>query len=79
MRVTICFCKEEQYKGHVIQVTTEKDNSVYPWKPLCRILNGARELVKQIDWQIRYTTPELAEKAGLLIAKKWIDVGMLNL
>ena len=66
---------EERYKGHVIRITTEKDNSAFPWKPLCRILNGARELVKQIDWQIGYTTPELAEKAGLLIAKKWIDAG----
>jgi hypothetical protein len=64
---------EEQYKGHVIQVTTEKDDSAYPWKPICRILDGAsRELIKQIDWQIGYDTPDQAEKAGMLISKKWI-------
>ena len=26
-------------KEHVIQVTTEKDSSAYPWKPNCRILD----------------------------------------
>jgi hypothetical protein len=58
---------------HVIQVTTEKDDSAYPWKPICRILDGAsRELIKQIDWQIGYDTPDQAEKAGMLISKKWI-------
>ena len=68
---------EEQYKGHVIRVTTEKDNSAFPWKPICRILDGtSREFIKQIDWQIGYETPEQAEKAGLLISKKWIDAGM---
>ena len=79
MRVTICFCKEEQYKGHVIQVTTEKDNSVLSVEATLQNTKWSERLVKQIDWQIRYTTPQLAEKAGLLIAKKWIDVGMLNL
>jgi hypothetical protein len=34
---------EEVYKGHVIQVTTKKDSSAYPWKPICRILDGASE------------------------------------
>jgi hypothetical protein len=67
---------EEQYKGHVIRVTTAKDNSAYPWKPICRILDGAsREFIKQIDWEIGYDTSEQAEKAGLLISKKWIDAG----
>jgi hypothetical protein len=66
---------EEQYKGHVIQVTTEKDNSPYPWKPICRILAASRELIKQLDWPIGYNTPEQAEKVGLLFSKKWIDAG----
>ena len=66
---------EERYKGHVIQITTEKDNSTFPWKPICRILDGAtREFIKQIDWQIGYDTPDQAEKAGLLISKKWVEV-----
>ena len=27
---------EEQYKGHVIRVTTKKDNSAFPWKPFLK-------------------------------------------
>jgi hypothetical protein len=66
---------EEQYTGHVIRITTERDNSTFPWKPICRILDGAtRAVTKEIDWQIGYDTLERAEKAGLLISKKWIDV-----
>jgi hypothetical protein len=42
----------------------------------CRILDGAsREFIKQIAWQIGYDTPDRAEKAGLIISKKWIDAG----
>ena len=67
---------EEQYKGHVIRVTTEKDNSAFPWKPICRVLDGvSREFIKQIDWPIRYDTSAQAEKVGLMISKKWIDAG----
>ena len=67
---------EEHYKGHVIRVTTEKDNSAYPWKPICRILDGAAGEFQRLDWPIGYTTSEQAEKAGLLVSKKWIDAGM---
>ena len=71
---------EEQYKGHVIQVTTEKDDNSFPWKPICRILDGAsREIIKHIDWQIGYDTLEQAQKVGLLVSKKWIDAGKPNL
>ena len=67
---------EEQYKGHVIRVTTEKDNSAFPWNPICRILDGAsREFINQFDWPIGYETADQAEKAGMLISKKWIDAG----
>jgi hypothetical protein len=67
---------EEQYKGHVLRVTTEKDNSTFPWKPVCRILDGvSREFIKQLDWPIGYDTPEQAEKVGLIVSKKWIDAG----
>ena len=67
---------EEEYKGHVIRVTTEKDNSAFPWKPICTILDGTgREFVKQLDWPIGYKTPEQAEKVGLMVSKKWIDAG----
>jgi hypothetical protein len=73
---TLSAFMEEQYKGHVIRVTTEKDNSAYPWKPICKILDGAgREFIRQLDWPIGYKTPEQAEKVGLIISKKWIDAG----
>ena len=71
---------EEQYKGHVIQVTTEKDDSLFPWKPICRILDGgSREFIKQLYWKIGYDMSSQAENAGLLISKKWIDAGKPNL
>ena len=70
---------EEQYKGHVIRVTTEKDKGAYPWKPICRIHGAAREFIKQLDWPIGYDTSDQAEKVGLMISKKWIDAGKPNL
>jgi len=67
---------KEKYKGHVLRVTTEKDNGAYPWKPICRILDGApREFMKQLDWPLGYGTSVQAEKVGLMISKKWIDAG----
>jgi hypothetical protein len=70
---------EEQYKGYVIRVTTEKDNSAFPWKPLCGILDGgSRELIKQLDWQIGYDTSDQAEKVGMLLSKKWIEARKPN-
>ena len=70
---------EEQYKGHVIRITTERDNSAFPWKPICKILDRAsRAIIKEIDWQLSYDTLERAEKAGLIISKKWIDVQKRN-
>ena len=65
---------EEQYKGHIIRVTTEKNNSAFPWIPICRILDEASQaVIKQIDWQLGYDTPGQAEKVGLIISKKWVD------
>jgi hypothetical protein len=70
---------EEQYKGHVIQVTTENSNSPYPWKPICRILGrGDRKFIKQLHWSLGYKTPEEAEKVGLMISTRWIDDGKLK-
>ena len=34
--------------------------------------------MKEIDWQLGYDTLERAEKAGLIISKKWIDVQKRN-
>ena len=66
---------EEPYKGHVIRITTERDNSSFPWKPICKIIDRAsRAIIKEIDWQLSYDTLERAEKAGLIISTKWIDL-----
>jgi hypothetical protein len=71
---------EEVYKGHIIRVTAEKNDSSFPWKPICRILDGgSRELIKQFDWEIGYETADQAKKVGLLVSKKWIDAGKPNL
>jgi hypothetical protein len=40
---------------------------------------ASREFIKQIDWEIGYDTPDQAEKAGMLISKKWIDAAKPNL
>ena len=62
---------EERYKGQVIRVTTEKDNSAYPWKPICKILDGtSREVIKQIDWQIGYATLDQGMKDLMFIGKE---------
>jgi hypothetical protein len=69
---------EKIYKGHLIQITVEKDDDVRPWNPTCRVLDGASlELIKQFDWHVGYATPDQAEKIGLLLSKKWIDAGKL--
>jgi len=71
---------EQQYKGYTIRVTIKHDNSQFPWKPICRIMySGSREIIKQLDWDHGYALPDQAEKAGLLISKKWIDAGKPNL
>ena len=65
---------EERYKGQVIRVTTENDKGAYPWKPICKILDGtSREVIKEIDWQIGYKTPDQAENVGMLLSKKWVE------
>ena len=77
---TIHAFMEERYKAYVIRVTTEKDNSAFPWKPICRILDGATgKLVKEIDWQIGYDSPDQAEKVGLILTRKWVDAQKRNL
>jgi hypothetical protein len=70
--------KKKNTKGTVSesQQKREKDKGVYPWKPICGILDGAAREFQRLDWPIGCTTSEQAEKAGLLVSKKWIDAGM---
>ena len=36
----------------------------------------SRELIKQLDWDIGYDTPDQAEKIEIVVfSKKWIDAG----
>jgi hypothetical protein len=67
---------EEHYKGHTIMVTTGHPDK-NRWKPTCKIkfTEGSRELIKDLDWDLSYDTPEEAERVGLLVSKKWIDSG----
>jgi hypothetical protein len=71
---------EEHYKGNIILVTAGDPNDKYKWKPTCKIkfTEGSRELIKDLQWDLRYETPEEAERVGLLVSKKWIDLGKPN-
>ena len=71
---------EEHYKGNIILVTAGDPNDKYKWKPTCKIkfTEGSRELIKDLQWDLRYETPEEAEGVGLLVSKKWIDLGKPN-
>jgi hypothetical protein len=68
--------------GHTKGTSSEsppKNDSSFPWKPICRIMDGAsREFIKQLDWEIGYETSDRAKKVGLLVSKKWIDAGKPN-
>ena len=67
-------CMEEQYKGHVIRVTTEKDGRPFPWNQFAEYWMERREsLLNRSTGRFGYDTPDQAEKAGMLISKKWID------
>ena len=64
---------EEHYKGHIIVVVAGPDNK-QKWRPTCRILTEeTRTLVKDLMWVLDYDTQEQTERAGVLIAQKWID------
>jgi len=42
---------------------------------MIKFTDGSRELIKDLDWDLSYDTPEEAERVGLLVSKKWIDSG----
>ena len=71
---------EEHYKGHTILVTTGHPDNKNRWKPTCKIKfnKRSRELTKDLEWDLSYETPEEAERVGLLVSKKWIDLGKPN-
>ena len=71
---------EEHYKGHIILVTTGQPDDEYKWKPTCKIKlpENSREIIKDLPWDLTYDTPQEAERVGLLVAKKWIDLGKPN-
>jgi hypothetical protein len=71
---------EEHYKGHIILVTTGQPDDKYRWKPTCKIkfTDGSQELIKDLQWDLSYETSEEAERVGLLVSRKWIDLGKPN-
>jgi hypothetical protein len=71
---------EEHYKGHIILITTGDPDDKTRWKPTCKIkfIADYREVIKDLEWDLSYDTPEQAERVGLLVSKKWIDAGKPN-
>lgn len=65
---------EQQYNGHVIVLAAAGPNTKFKWTISCIILEEhSRKPIKNLDWTLDYDSREEAERAGLLIAKKWID------
>jgi hypothetical protein len=65
--------------NHVIRLKREQNKGWVLWTNSRIMYEGSPELIKQLDWDIGYDTPDRAEKAGLIISKKWIDAGKPNL
>jgi hypothetical protein len=64
---------EHRYLDHIILVTAAGPSINFRWKPNCAILaEGSRKLIKLLEWDLDYDSPEEAERIGLIVAKKWI-------
>ena len=71
---------KEHYKGHIILVTTVHPDDKHGWNPTftIRFSDSSRKLIKVLKWDLDYGTPKEAERIGLLVAKKWLDLGKPN-
>ena len=67
---------EEHYKDTIVLITTSPVGKNFRWKPTCKIkfLKGGREVLEEINLVLDYDTVEQAERAGLVFAKKWVDL-----
>ncbi|MQB02034.1 MAG: hypothetical protein GEU78_17530 [Actinobacteria bacterium] len=65
---------EHHYKDHIIVISAAGPGHKFKWKPNCIILaKGCRTVIKQLEWDLDYESPQEAEQIGLYVAKKWID------
>jgi hypothetical protein len=72
---------EEHYRGTVILVTAGPADRESKWKSTCKIkfMQGAREVVKDLELALDYDAVEQAERAGMVFSKKWVDAVKPNL
>ena len=62
-------------RGHYPRHNREGQQRIFVETNLHNTGWSTREVIKTIDWQLGYDAPDQAEKAGLIISKKWIDAG----
>lgn len=72
---------EEHYKGTIILVTAGPADRESKWKLTCKIkfMQGAREVLKELELVLDYDTVEQAERAGMVFSKIWVDAVKPNL
>jgi hypothetical protein len=72
---------EEHYKGTIILVTAGPADRESKWKSTCKIkfMQGAREVLKDLELVLDYDTVEQAERAGMVFSKNWVDAVKPNL
>ena len=67
---------EIRYKNHSIEVTSECTKKL-KWKPTCRVRAVGQTLSKELEWDVDYATSEQAERVGLIVSKKLIDIAAI--
>ena len=67
---------EEPYKDATILITTLRSAQGLRWRSTCAVkfLKGGREAVEYLQLDLDYDTAQQAERAGLVFAKKWVDL-----
>ena len=67
---------EEHYKDAVILVTTTPSAKGLRWRSNCAVkyAKDAKEAVEYLKLDLDYDTAKQAERAGLVFAKKWVDL-----
>ena len=66
---------EEQYNGAVILVKTTPSVKGLRWRATSEVkyLKDGRETVEHLKLDLEYDSPQQAERANLVFAKKWVD------
>ena len=66
---------QQFYKGHTIKTSARQLRDMQLWQPMLQIIiwNDIKNLFKPFSATEYFSTPEQAEREGLVIARKWID------